>query len=156
MLLDMHHLLFGRYGVYAAPNGASDLPTVGGAFSVGDIVINFNPSSDAVAFWQCTAASPAPAFKEMGAGNQLRSVASPATITATDGIVVLTTAGTSSLPAATAWPAGQVVTVKNASGGTVTLTPASGTIDGNASITLATLAQASIVGTGTAYYRISS
>lgn len=156
MLLEFHHELFGRYGMYAAPNGASDLPTTGGAFVVGDIVVNFNPSTNAVAMWQCTQASPNPLWEEMGAGTQIRTVASPTTITSADGIVVLTSAGTETLPAAAAWPAGQQVLIKNASAGNVTLTPTSGTIDGNASLTLATYTQAGITSNGTNYYRISS
>ena len=81
----------------------------------------------------------------------LREVGAPVTLTSSDRIAIITTAGTVTLPAATAWPVGVAVNILSQVGNT-TLTPAGGTINGAASATLAAYGFALVTGDGTNYY----
>jgi hypothetical protein len=80
-----------------------------------------------------------------------RSLNPPFTVNTSDRVVIAAAAGTVTMPAATAWPIGYVVAVKNITA-SLTITPASGNIDGTASRTLAANAFAQICSDGTNYF----
>jgi hypothetical protein len=157
-LLEFHHELFSRTGVYAAPNGASDLPNSGGVFAPGDLVINLNPAAGGPAMWQCMLASPAPTFAAIAfsSGRATRTTAVNTTATTADRFLFVTAVSTVTLPAAANWPAGQQLTIKNTSAGNVTVTPASGTINGAANITIAAGLQADLTTDGTNWFTVGS
>jgi hypothetical protein len=93
-------------------------------------------------------------YKTAQDGNRaLRTVGAPVTISTSDQVVISTTAGTISLVAATAWPVGQVVAFRP-QGVTVTITPASGNINGAASLTQTTGQFVQITGDGSNYFVI--
>jgi virulence-associated protein VagC len=82
----------------------------------------------------------------------VRTVSAATTISPQDGILIEQVATTITLPAATAFPVGQVVSIKNNSGGSVTVTPASGNIDAAASNTLTNLSHIAVATDGTNYF----
>lgn len=156
--LDFSHQLFGGQNVrvYCVTAGAADLPSSGTFFNVGDIVININGVIGTPAQWVVSSTSPltftASSYTGAKAG-VIRTVAGNATITTADDFLFISAAATVTLPAATAFPAGLRFTVKSTSAA-VTITPVSGTIDGNASATLAGQGKTSIVSNGTNYFSV--
>jgi len=87
--------------------------------------------------------------------------ATGAVITAQDSILIITGGATAQAVAltgagvGTAYP-GRMYTVINASGGTTTITPSAGTIDGAANLAVPTSTSVTIVSAGTNWYVVSN
>ena len=74
-----------------------------------------------------------------------RSAGSATTVTPADSYILVSAGATITLQAATAYPVGQEVTIRNISTANVTVTPAQGNIDGYASLTLNPYASVGVV-----------
>lgn len=90
----------------------------------------------------------------VGGATQIATAAGAATIAATTRYQIVTAAATITIPAAS--NTGQPVTIMNESVGSLTITPASGTIDTTASITLTTLKSLTYIGDGVNFHLINS
>lgn len=91
----------------------------------------------------------------LGAGNT-RSVAGAATIATTDRYLIISAAAAVTLPAPSNFPVdAPFVTVINTSSGNVTVTPASGNIDGLAALTIATVKEATLLCDGTNFFVVA-
>jgi hypothetical protein len=82
----------------------------------------------------------------------LRSAAASQTLSTSDQIFISSSAGTLTLPAATAWPVGQVLCIHNV--GVNTITPVSGNINGAASVTSTAHSAIQATSDGTNWYQI--
>lgn len=137
---------------------AADIPTfdAGSTFQVGDLLININPVTNVPLMWQCTTSGQSPVFQAVVTNTNPtpRTAAAPTTITPTDYNLVITAAGTVTIPAAASLTAGSPVNVIDASTGAVTITPVSGTISGLASVTLAAGGAVSIANLGGTLYTV--
>ena len=157
-LQESHEIRWGRQAWYLALVGAADLPSSGGAFQVGDMVVNWNPVVGAPAMWQCITASPNPAWTpigQIGTSNTTVNVQGVAyTVAATDRYVELTTAVAITLPAATVYPVAKPVTIMS-KGVAYTVTPASGNIystTGTTAFTGTASSHIEVITDGTNYY----
>lgn len=93
----------------------------------------------------------------LAGGGGSRSVAGAATIATTDRYLIDSTASAITLPAPSNFPTGApFVTVINTSVGNLTVTPASGNIQGVAALTIATLKSATLLTDGTNFFLAAS
>lgn len=154
-------LWWGRTKTYFITSTA-DIPTFdasGQAFNVGDFLFNIVPANNVPAIWQCTstgALNQNPVFQPLSisGGGTSRVSASPTTIAPTDSNLIITSAGTITAPAAATLPNGSPITIINASAGSITITPVSGTISGLASVILTNGGTASIENLGGTLYSV--
>ena len=146
-----------QQAIYFATAGVADLPTTADFFNVGDWVININPTmaTGEPAAWVVTtvASGTTPSFSPFSRSLQVKTAGSAYTVSTNTDRVVLAGAVTITLPAATAWPKGQDIAFSCLTSST-TITPASGNIGGNASVTLTTGQYGRWVGDGTNYWQI--
>lgn len=143
-LLDAKSFFVGRQNVYYCTVGSADLPTTNpnGIYQLGDRFDNISGTAGQPAFWICTNAGTTPTFTSVGnigisAG--IRSVGTgAATLATTDNYLFMTAAGTVTLPAPSTALANTPRTIK-ATAQPVTITAASGNLDGTTgSLTLST------------------
>jgi hypothetical protein len=130
--LDAKEFQFGRQNVWGVTVGASDLPSSpgsSGVFQVGDIAINLSGTVGAPLYWQITTVTATAitwtAADSLGGSNSLRSVAGATTLLSSDKYLVISAAGTVTLPAPSTTLGAHSYTVK-ATGQPVTITAASG------------------------------
>ncbi len=154
-LLDFQQQVLGRNKIWGATAGSADLPTTGqvGDWTVGDVVMNLNLSAiGSPAAWQCVAVTTAgnPTFgaqATLRGTTAVRTVVPPYTVSASDNYI-LSPAGAITLPASTSFPGGEPVSIR-ATASSVTITPASGQINGAAAVTLTSGQTAVAYGDGT-------
>lgn len=89
------------------------------------------------------------------AGNVITTVGAATTLAVTTRYLIVTAASTITLPTATA-PVGQSYAIINESGGSLTITPASGTVNTTASFTLTTLKSAQFFSDATNWHLLSN
>ena len=86
-------------------------------------------------------------------GSTIRTVSGAATLAASDRfLIITTTAATITIQAPAAYQIGQIYGIDNTTGGSLTLTPASGNIQGVAAYTLTTLNVANVFTDGTNFF----
>src|SRR6185312_9201624 len=117
-----------------------------------DYVQNLGASGPA--FWRVTSTSPL-VFEPVAGPNTPTTEAGASTISPAAGLVLVTAASTQTLPAPANWPVGQPVTIKGVNAA-VTITPASGTIDGAATKVLGVYGVATVTTDGTNYLILSN
>lgn len=149
-LLDFQQQFLGRNKMWGATAGVADLPTTGlpGDWTVGDQVVNLNLAAVGLPpMWTCVAVTNAgnPTFAAHGlmrGTTEVKTVTEPYTVASTD-VYLLSPAGSMALPASSSFPGGMPVSIR-ATASSVTITPASGQINGAAAVTL-TSGQTAIV-----------
>lgn len=156
-LLDFQQQFLGRNKFWGATVGSADLPTTGqpGDWTVGDVVFNLAASIGQPGFWRCvsvtTAGVPSFAADSLLTGTTYsKTVSVPYTLASGDNIV-LSPAGAIALPASTTFPTAKQVIVR-ATASSVTITPASGQINGAAAVTLTAGQTAQLYTDGTTNY----
>lgn len=152
-LLDAKSFNVGRQSVYYTTSGVADLPSVNpnSVYQLGDVVVNL--SGGMPALWVCTNAGSTPTWSPVGTGGLVTSNTLSAVTLTAGSQYVISSAGTITIPAAANLPTGQVIVI-NATASSVTITPASGSISGAASITLTANQNAAIISNGTLLYRV--
>lgn len=86
-------------------------------------------------------------------GSGVQTVGAATTVTTANRYLITSTATTITLPAATAVPVGvEIFTIINSSGGSDTITPVSGNINGTASFTQTTKTSIGVLSDGTSYW----
>lgn len=88
-------------------------------------------------------------------GNVITTVGAATTLAVTTRYLIVTAAATITLPTATA-PVGQAYAIINESNGSLTITPASGTVNTTASFTLTTLKSAQFISDATNWHLLSN
>lgn len=124
----------------------------------GDMVFVIPPALGGPSYYECqTATNSTVTWNAVGriGTNGNRSIAAPTTIVPGDQYVVITGAGAVTLPTASTMPAFGQVDIINASGGSVTVTPATGQIAGAAALTVANnTGYALVPSSGTVWYTV--
>jgi hypothetical protein len=146
---------------------SADLPTVNpsGMWNPGDMVFVQPPLAGGPSYYECLTSTQPSQSNPQGTvtwtpvgiigQNSNVSVATPATVAPGNNYVVVTSAGALTLPTASSMPAFSPINVINASGGLVTVTPATGQIAGAAALTVANnTGYALVPGTGTVWYSV--
>jgi hypothetical protein len=88
-----------------------------------------------------------------GGASGVRTVGAATTVTTADRYIITSTATTVTLLAATAVPVGvELLTIINSSSGSDTVTPAQGTVNGAASLTMTTKTSAGFISDGQNYF----
>jgi hypothetical protein len=165
---DSHEIRWGRQAWYLALVGASDLPTTGGAWQVGDRVVNWTPTIGSPSEWICVTASPNPAFVPAGGligsgAGTVNTVGAATTLSPTISLVEVTTASAITLPSTYPTGARLVIMTDNV---TATVTPASGVVIGStgtfgaqatagatvAAVTITAYSHAELMSNGTNWY----
>ena len=141
-------LLAGRNRAQATTDGTLPTTWQNGLFQVGDIVWNLAASGPS--YWQCTASSSTGiTWSPVGTIYAIRTATTGTTLSITDS-VVLCPAGSYTVPAPAYNSGAPIVYAK----GTITLTPASGSISGAAALTLTVGQSATLITDGTNYYNV--
>lgn len=158
-LLDAKQFQFGRQSIYACTVGSADLPTTNpnGVYALGDVFWNISGTVGQPMFWVCTNAGSTPTFTaqgNIGVGGAITTISGAAgTLSASNIYILVTAASAITLPAPSTALAGVTRTIK-ATAQPVTISPASGNLDGSASaaITLSTNEAVNVLTDGVSWY----
>lgn len=152
-ILEHRDIVCGRVSVYYSTDGV--VPTTGGQFQVGDLIINLGNRSNGFVY-QCATASPSPAWDCLeGGGKVVSGITAATTVTTADRYVICGAAVAITLPAATAVAVGDPYTISSGGNFTPTVTPAGGNIQGRAAFTLTAFGSITAISDGTNWYIVS-
>jgi hypothetical protein len=129
--------------VTVAPAGAN---TVGGAVGSPLLLTQYE-------ILDIRSSGASPWLKQYDTPSNIRTAAGNQTLTTSDRIFISSSAGTLTLPAATTWPAGLFCAIRSV--GVNTITPASGNINGAASVTTTAQSAMEISSDGSNYFQVS-